>query len=56
MLGVELSRQVASGLSEQLAKRGVVAGIRGSSLRIAPHLHVTRDDLNTLFGALAEAL
>jgi selenocysteine lyase/cysteine desulfurase len=36
-------------------ERGIVASIRGDSLRIAPHLHTTESDIDRLLDALAES-
>jgi selenocysteine lyase/cysteine desulfurase len=55
MLGIEVPRDIARKLADQLAARGVVASVRGSSLRISPHLHVNRDDLDRLLQALDAA-
>jgi selenocysteine lyase/cysteine desulfurase len=33
----------------------VVASVRGNSLRIAPHLHTTQDDVERLLSALTSA-
>jgi selenocysteine lyase/cysteine desulfurase len=43
-------------LGTQLAKRGVIASVRGNSLRLAPHLHVTEDDIDRLIEGIAAAL
>jgi selenocysteine lyase/cysteine desulfurase len=56
MLGIEVPRDAARALGARLAEHGVVASVRGDSLRIAPHLHTTPDDLNSLVAALAAAL
>lgn len=48
MLGIELPREVAQGMGQKLRDSGVIASVRGSSLRIAPHLHITQDDLDRL--------
>jgi selenocysteine lyase/cysteine desulfurase len=56
LLGITLPRDGARTLGAHLAARGVVAGVRGDSLRIAPHLHVTADDLDRLGDGLAAAL
>ncbi len=56
MLGIGLPRSVARGLGERLAQSGVVASVRGDALRIAPHLHVTRGDLDVLLGSLVAAI
>ena len=56
MLGIELPREVASAIARKLTDRGVVASVRGSSLRIAPHLHTTGDDLDRLANVLTAAV
>jgi selenocysteine lyase/cysteine desulfurase len=56
MLGVELPRDVAERLGARLGENGVVASVRGSSLRLAPHLHTTPADIDRLIDALAAAL
>jgi acetylornithine/succinyldiaminopimelate/putrescine aminotransferase len=56
MLGIEVARAVAVRLGAQLADRGVVASVRGNSLRIAPHLHITEHDVDRLIDGLALAL
>jgi hypothetical protein len=38
---------------EALAKHRCVAALRGDSLRISPHLHITDDDVARLQEALA---
>ena len=40
---------------ETLAAHGCVAAVRGDSLRISPHLHITDDDVARLRAALEEA-
>jgi len=55
MLGLEIPGKAGQTLGTRLDERGVVAGMRGNSLRIAPHLHTTRDDLERLLDALAAA-
>lgn len=56
MLGVGLPRDAASAIANGLAERGVIASVRGSSLRIAPHLHTTSEDLERLEQALEAAV
>ncbi|MGH9380522.1 MAG: aminotransferase class V-fold PLP-dependent enzyme [Thermoanaerobaculia bacterium] len=56
MLGVELPREVARRIGAHLSERGVVTGVRGSALRISPHLHITREEVDRLLDALATAL
>jgi selenocysteine lyase/cysteine desulfurase len=53
MLGIDVPRDVAHSLGRELAERGVVASVRGSSLRLAPHLHTTEEDVERLLDALA---
>jgi selenocysteine lyase/cysteine desulfurase len=55
MLGIEVPRAVANGIARQLNDDGVVASVRGNSLRIAPHLHTTQDDVERLLSALTIA-
>ena len=56
MLGVELPRDAARRIDANLRERGVVASVRGTSLRIAPHLHVAPSDVDLLVEGLAAAL
>ncbi|HEY1778604.1 MAG TPA: aminotransferase class V-fold PLP-dependent enzyme [Solirubrobacteraceae bacterium] len=53
MLGISLPREAASAAALRLADGGVVASVRGSSLRIAPHLHTTADDIERLAAVLS---
>jgi selenocysteine lyase/cysteine desulfurase len=53
MIGIEAPREVARNLGRSLGEQGVVASVRGSALRIAPHLHVTRADIERLLDSLA---
>jgi selenocysteine lyase/cysteine desulfurase len=55
MLGIELPREAARATARRLTEGGVVAGVRGSSLRIAPHLHTTQNDIDRLVSALSAA-
>jgi selenocysteine lyase/cysteine desulfurase len=55
MLGVGLSRDAASAIADDLGERRVIASVRGSSLRIAPHLHTTHEDIERLAQALEAA-
>lgn len=56
LLGIEVPRDVALRMSATLKERRVIAGVRGSSLRVSPHLHVTGDDIDRLIDGLAAAL
>jgi selenocysteine lyase/cysteine desulfurase len=55
MLGLELPREAAGRFASTLADAGVIASVRSSSLRIAPHLHNSSDDVSRLLDALGEA-
>jgi len=56
MLGIELPREVATAIGRQLAAGGVVASVRGSSLRVAPHLHITQADVERLLSLLTTSV
>lgn len=56
MVGLEVPQERAMALDLQLAKRGVIASVRGNSLRLAPHLHVTDGDIERLLEGVAAAL
>jgi selenocysteine lyase/cysteine desulfurase len=53
MLGIELPRDTARAAAHRLSDHGVVASVRGNSLRIAPHLHTTPEDTDRLLSALS---
>jgi selenocysteine lyase/cysteine desulfurase len=55
MLGVALPDHARRRVGGALADAGVFAGVRGSSLRVSPHLWTTDRDVDRLVGALAEA-
>lgn len=55
MLGIELPREAGHASARLLKERGVIASVRGSSLRIAPHLHTTQEDIDRLLDALRAA-
>ncbi|MGH2849976.1 MAG: aminotransferase class V-fold PLP-dependent enzyme [Solirubrobacteraceae bacterium] len=55
MLGVGLPRDAANAIAADLGQRRIIASVRGSSLRIAPHLHITPEDIERLAEALAAA-
>ncbi|AGW14097.1 aminotransferase class V-fold PLP-dependent enzyme [Megalodesulfovibrio gigas] len=50
------SRQVPQGLAKALAARKVYVSVRGTSIRIAPHLYNTPADVARLLTALEESL
>lgn len=55
MLGIELPREAARRIRAHLSERRVAAAVRGSALRISPHLHIARGDVDRLLDALAAA-
>lgn len=56
MIGIELPESRREALVGELAARNVYAGLRSSWLRVAPHLHTTRANVDQLFAALDAAL
>ncbi len=52
MLGVQLPADARKQVLPTLASTGCYAAVRGESLRISPHLHVSDDDLERLFTVL----
>jgi selenocysteine lyase/cysteine desulfurase len=55
MLGIGLPDQARARVAGALADAGVFAGVRGSSLRVSPHLWTTDQDIERLVGALSTA-
>jgi selenocysteine lyase/cysteine desulfurase len=53
MLGVAVPEAKRPAVIPALADANCYAALRGSSLRIAPHLHTTTDDVDRLLGILA---
>ena len=56
MLGAQLPAGYSGDLLGQLRAHDVFVSQRGSSIRFAPHLHITRADIERLFGALDQIL
>jgi selenocysteine lyase/cysteine desulfurase len=56
MLGLSVPADRRATIAEQLAEANVFVGMRGSSMRVSPHLHVTDADVERLFGALDRAV
>jgi selenocysteine lyase/cysteine desulfurase len=56
ILGLDRPGGLPDELIARLAERGVYVGRRGSSLRVAPHVHVTAADLQRFDAALGEVL
>jgi selenocysteine lyase/cysteine desulfurase len=55
MLGIALPDQTRGAVAGALAEAGVFAGVRGSSLRVSPHLWTTDQDIDRLIDALTTA-
>ena len=53
MLGLRLPESARDGVLSALKARNCFAALRGSSLRVAPHLHTTDEDVERLFEGLA---
>ena len=56
MLGLPIPRGTGTRLLNVLHDAGVSASVRGSALRLSPHLHTTQDDIDRLATALGAAL
>lgn len=52
-LGLQFPGEVPDGLVDRLAARKVYVSLRGTSLRVTPHLYNTDEDVERLFEALA---
>lgn len=52
MLGIRFSQGVPSDLVEALEKARVYVSVRGSSIRVSPHLHNDEEDLERFFEVL----
>ena len=55
LLGVRLPEQARDRALSALEEANCFVAVRGSSLRIAPHLHTTHEDVERLFEGLAQA-
>ena len=55
-LGLQFAGKVPRGLPETLARENVYVSVRGSSVRITPHLYNTDADVDRLFAALERVL
>ena len=55
MLGIALPARARAAVAGALAEAGVFAGVRGSSLRVSPHLWTTDQDVERLVDALMKA-
>lgn len=55
-LGVRFPDGAPDGLLQHLASRNVHVSLRGTSMRVTPHLYNNEEDTDRLFGALEECL
>jgi selenocysteine lyase/cysteine desulfurase len=55
MLGIALPAKARAAVAGALAEAGVFAGVRGSSLRVSPHLWTSDQDVERLVDALTKA-
>jgi selenocysteine lyase/cysteine desulfurase len=56
MLGIRLPAAARARVAAALAQANVYVGVRGSSLRVSPHLWTTGEDVDRLLAVLAGAL
>jgi selenocysteine lyase/cysteine desulfurase len=56
MLGLRMPAAPAPDLPTRLAQAGVYVSVRGSAIRVAPHLYTTAADIDRLFKALGQGL
>ena len=56
MLGITLPDALRARVPDALAAANCFAGVRGSSLRIAPHLHTTPEDIERLIAVLGRVV
>jgi selenocysteine lyase/cysteine desulfurase len=56
MLGLRVPDPARPGILDALADVSCYAALRGTSLRLSPHLHTTDDDVERLFRGLATAI
>jgi selenocysteine lyase/cysteine desulfurase len=54
MVGLSSTRALRPDLVSAFAERGVYVGVRGNSIRVAPHLHATAEAMDRFIGALEE--
>jgi selenocysteine lyase/cysteine desulfurase len=56
MIGLRLAAAPPPNLPARLAAAGVYVSVRGSAIRVAPHLYNTDADIDRLFQALRQGL
>jgi selenocysteine lyase/cysteine desulfurase len=55
MLGLALAPEEIQGTAQRLRNFNVFVGVRGSSIRISPHVYTTDQDIARLMSGLAAA-
>lgn len=56
LIGLRSSAAFPADLSKQLTDAGVYVSLRGSAIRVSPHLYNTREECDRLFAVLARVL
>lgn len=56
LIGLNFRDGIPEGLTVSLAKRNIYVGVRGNSIRVAPHVYNDVQDVDRLFSALGEIL
>ena len=56
LIGVELDTNIASAVFKKLFEKKYLTSLRGSTIRVAPPLIITKSDIDGFINALAEAL
>ncbi len=54
LLGLRSTDELPSTLASELSSRGIYVSVRGSAIRVAPHIYNEAQDIDRLFGALSE--
>jgi selenocysteine lyase/cysteine desulfurase len=54
MIGITLESGIPEDLSEKLSSEQIYISIRGHSIRIAPHLYNTKEDIDRLFNSIGQ--
>lgn len=56
MLGVQVPGGVPEELTDRFEAEGLIVSVRGDSIRISPHLHTDRSDVDRLIGVMESVL
>jgi selenocysteine lyase/cysteine desulfurase len=56
IVGISVPAERRATIGKQLAQDSVFVGMRGTTMRVSPHLHTTEDDVDKLFAALDRAM